>query len=205
MALKTALYMRVSTQDQCVDSQRQELLAFIEKRDDLELAGEYADKISGTREKRQELDKLMTAAKQRKIDAVAFFDLSRLTRRGMSHAIALLDEWVSVGVKPICYAYPQLDYTDDSGMGQMMTAMMAWMAAQERKMIQRRIKAGLAARRAKGKRLGRRPLPMTTVSHVLRLRETGLSYSEIAKALRISKGSVSNIVKRAKEKAAESA
>ena len=32
MALKTAIYMRVSTQDQCVDSQRQELVKF-EKRE----------------------------------------------------------------------------------------------------------------------------------------------------------------------------
>ena len=57
MALKTAIYMRVSTQDQCVDSQRQELLKFIEKRDDLELAGEYADVISGVREKRAEKER----------------------------------------------------------------------------------------------------------------------------------------------------
>ena len=82
MALKTAIYMRVSTQDQCVDSQRQERLKFIEKRDDLELAGEYADVISGVREKRAELDRLIIDAKQRKIDAVLFFDISRLTRKG---------------------------------------------------------------------------------------------------------------------------
>ena len=83
MALKTAIYMRVSTQDQCVDSQRHELLQFIEKRDDLELAGEYADVISGTREKREQLDRLMIDARQRKIDVVVFFDLSRhwLARR----------------------------------------------------------------------------------------------------------------------------
>ena len=71
MALKTAVYMRVSTADQCVDSQRQELLQFIEKRDDLELAGEYSDIISGVREKRVELDRLMTDARQQKLDAVA--------------------------------------------------------------------------------------------------------------------------------------
>ncbi len=72
-------------------------------------------------------------------------------------------------------------------------------------MIKKRIKAGLAARKAKGKRLGRIPLSMTTVSNVLRQREAGLSYSEISKALKISKGSISNIVRRAKEKAEASA
>jgi DNA invertase Pin-like site-specific DNA recombinase len=123
VALRTAIYMRVSTQDQSVDSQRQELLGFIDRRADLVLAGEYADVISGTREKREQLDRLMTAARQRKIDVVVFFDLSRLTRKGLSHAIGLLDEWQQAGVKPICYAYPMLDFTDDAGIGKVMAAM----------------------------------------------------------------------------------
>jgi DNA invertase Pin-like site-specific DNA recombinase len=192
MALKTAIYMRVSTQDQNVDSQRQELLTFIERRDDLELIGEYADVISGTREKREHLDRLMIDARQRKIDVVLFFDLSRLTRKGLSHAIGLLDEWQQAGVKPICYAYPMLDFTDDAGIGKVMAAMLAWMAEQERKMIQRRIRAGLAARKAKGGRLGRVPLAMKTVNHARRLRESSLSYAEIGKVLKISKGSAFN-------------
>ena len=73
----------------------------------------------------------MVDARQRKIDVVVFFDLSRLTRKGISHAIGLLDEWKQAGVKPICYAYPMLDFTDDSGIGKVMAAMLAWMAEQE--------------------------------------------------------------------------
>ena len=141
------------------------------------------------------MDRLIIDAKQRKIDAVLFFDLSRLTRKGIGHAIKILGDWKDAKVKPICYAYPMLDFTDDSGMGEMMAAMMAWMAAQERQMIQKRIRAGLAARKAKGGRLGRAPLPMKTVSHAQRLRETGLSYAEIGKALKISKGSAFNACK----------
>ena len=91
----------------------------------------------------------MIDARQRKIDVVLFFDLSRLTRKGLSHAIGLLDEWQQAGVKPICYAYPMLDFTDDAGIGKVMAAMLAWMAEQERKTIVRRVKAGLAARKAK--------------------------------------------------------
>ncbi len=195
MALKTAIYMRVSTADQSVDSQRQELVEFIGRRADLELVGEYADVISGTREKRDQLDRLMIDARQRKIDVVVFFDLSRLTRKGLSHAINLLDEWQQAGVKPICYSYPGLDFTDDAGIGKVMAAMLAWMAEQERKMIQRRIKAGLAAHKVKGKRLGRVPLPMKTVNHARRLRQDGLSYAVIGQTLKISKGSAFNACK----------
>ena len=53
--------------------------------------------------------------------------------------------------------------------------------AQERKMIVRRVKAGLAARKARGLRLGRIPLPMKTVNHARRLRQEGLSYAAIGK------------------------
>jgi DNA invertase Pin-like site-specific DNA recombinase len=120
---------------------------------------------------------------------------SRLTRKGLSHAIGLLDEWQRAEVKPICYAYPMLDFTDDAGIGKVMAAMLAWMAEQERKMIQRRIKAGLATRKAKGKRLGRMPLPMATRNHARRLRTDGLSYAAIGQALKISKGSAFNACK----------
>ena len=41
MALRTAIYMRVSTQDQSVESQRHELRRFIEARDGLVLVGTY--------------------------------------------------------------------------------------------------------------------------------------------------------------------
>ena len=142
----------------------------------------------------------MVDARQRKIDVVVFFDLSRLTREGISHAIGLLDEWKQASVKLICYAYPMLDFTDDSGMGEMMAAMLAWMAEQKRKMIVRRVKAGLAAGEARGSRLGHIPLPMKTVNHARRLRQEGLSYAAINKRLKISKGSAFNACKQEVEK-----
>ena len=91
-------------------------------------------------------------------------------------------------MKPICYAYPMLDFTDDSGMGKLMAAMLAWMAEQERKMIVRRIKAGIAARRARGKRVGRRSVSPATQSRIRRLRSDGLSFRQIARELKISAG-----------------
>ena len=68
-------------------------------------------------------------------------------------------------------------------------------------MIVRRVKASLAARKAKGLRLGRVPLPMKTVNHARRLREDGMSYAEIGKQLKISKGSAFNACKRQNETA----
>ena len=194
MASKAAIYMRISTHDQSVESQRHELRKFIEARDDLELAAEYADVISGTREKREQLDRLMIDARQRKIDVIVFFDLSRLTRKGISHAIGLLDEWQQAGVKPICFAYPMLDFTDDSGIGKVMAAMLAWMAEQERKMIVRRIKAGMDKAKAMGTRsgapIGRPKITAEQQSSIRSLRREGQSYGAISKQLELSKSVV---------------
>ena len=63
-----------------------------------------------------------------KLDAVVFFDLSRLTRKGISHAVKLLDEWKTAGVKPICFSFPALDFTDESGTGELIACLLAWQA-----------------------------------------------------------------------------
>ena len=126
MALRTAIYMRVSTQDQSVESQRFELRRFIENRDDLELVGEYEDVISGVTEKREQLDELMKAGRQHRIDAVVFFDFTRLTRKGIQHALDLLGQWREAKVRPICYSFPMLDFSDESGTGEVIAALLAW-------------------------------------------------------------------------------
>ena len=189
--LRTATYMRVSTQDQCVESQRRELRQFIETRDDLELVVEYEDVISGVTERRAQLDELMLAAKQRKLDAVVFFDLSRLTRRGISHAIGLLDDFKKANVKPICFSYPMLDFTDESGMGEVIACLLAWMASQERMMLQRRIRAGMEKAKATGTKsgapIGRPKISATKQSKIRSMRRAGSSYGEICKMLKVSK------------------
>ena len=67
-------------------------------------------------------------------------------------------------------------------------------------MLSQRIKAGLAARKAKGLHVGRKPIPMDQKSAALRLRKTGMSFRAIAqrlstKAKPISYNSVRNIVR----------
>lgn len=194
MPLKTAIYMRVSTQEQNVEPQRLELKRYIRSRRDLKLVAEYADKISGVKERRTQLDKLMIAAKQRKIDAVVFFDFTRLTRKGIQHALDLLSQWREADVKPICYSFPMLDFSDESGTGEMIAALLAWMGNQERKMLQRRIRAGMAnAKKAgtkSGNPIGRPRISAAKQSRIRRMRKDGVSYAEIAKKLGLGKSCV---------------
>jgi DNA invertase Pin-like site-specific DNA recombinase len=77
--------------------------------------------------------------------------------------------------------------------------------AQEHKMSVRCVKAGLAARKAKGGRLGRVPLAMSIQNKARWLRENGLSYAAIGKELKISKGSAFNACKEVRDQIVRSA
>jgi len=78
--------------------------------------------------------------------------------------------------------------------GKMMATFLSGIAEFERDFISERVKSGLAAARARGKKLGRqkgqRPKSDRLTPKVLSLREEGRSYRWIAKDLKISKNTV---------------
>ena len=195
---RTAIYARVSTSDQEADTQLQELREYIGRREDLEPGGEYVDVGSGASEARVQFQELMMAAQRRKVDAVVFWDLSRLTRKGILHALTVLDQWQKCGVKAICYSFPNLDLTDPH-MGSLMASMLAWFSQQEREMLRRRVKAGMATAKQRGTRsgnpIGRPKLTASKVSDMRRLRGEGVSYRQIAGKLGVSVGTVVNYTK----------
>jgi len=184
MDMRTALYLRVSTKAQDVESQRQALQEYAEGRDDMVLAGEYVDVVSGAKETKEELEALTLAVKRRQIDAVLFFDLSRLTRRGIVHGLRIIEGWSEAGCKVICYQMPDLDTTTPTG--QLLASLLLWVGSQEREMIRARVSAGIAVAKTKGKRLGRPPTPVKKQMLARGMRENGASYRAIAKELDIS-------------------
>lgn len=87
--------------------------------------------------------------------------------------------------------------------GKMIASVMASLAECERNLIRERIKSGLEAARARGKRLGRqpgqRPKADRLTPKVFELVAAGRSYREVAREVRLSKNTVASIVKRTKE------
>ena len=84
--------------------------------------------------------------------------------------------------------------------GRMMATLLAGIAQFERDLISERVKSGLAAARARGKKLGRqpgqRPKSDKLAPKVLQAVQDGRSYRWIARDLGISKNTVLAIVKR---------
>jgi DNA invertase Pin-like site-specific DNA recombinase len=184
--LKTALYARVSTVNgqQDPEMQLRELREYAQRRG-WEIAAEYIDRISGSKERRPQLDRMMTDAKQRKFDVILVWKLDRFAR-SLKHLVNALAEFEALGIAFVSLR-DNLDLTTPSG--RLMFQIIGAMAEFERALIQERVKAGLRNAIAKGKRLGR-PRHSYPQARVERLRSEGLSWSQVAARVGVPKATL---------------
>jgi DNA invertase Pin-like site-specific DNA recombinase len=149
--LRAALYARVSSDQQTTDNQLLELRDYAERRG--WTAVEYIDQgLSGAKDRRPALDRLIGHAKRRRVDVVVSWKLDRLGRN-LKHLITLLDELQAIGVAFVSLG-EGIDATTAAGKLQM--HILGAIAEFERGRIVERVRAGLARARAQGTTLGRR-------------------------------------------------
>ncbi len=141
-----------------------------------EIAGSYVDVgISGAKEKRPELDRLMTDAHRRRFDSVVVWRFDRFAR-SVSHLLRALETFRALGIEFVSLS-EQVDTSTPTG--KMVFTVLGAVAELERSLIVERVKAGLRNARAKGKRLGR-PRKIVDRARISRLRARGLSVRAIA-------------------------
>jgi DNA invertase Pin-like site-specific DNA recombinase len=182
---RAAIYARVSTSNNGQDPtlQTRELEEYCQRRG-WELAGCYVDNgISGSKESRPELDRLMADAQQRKLDVVLVWKLDRFGR-SLKHLVNALAEFEALGIT-FASLKDNLDLSTPSG--RLMFQIIGAMAEFERSLIQERVRAGLRNARAKGRRLGR-PRVAVDSQEIARLRAQGRSWSAIRRETGIAKG-----------------
>src|SRR5215472_3483943 len=151
--MRVAIYARVSTANNGQDPsvQTRELREYCERRG-WTVASEYVDiGISGTKEKRPELDRLMGDAHRRRFDAVIVWKFDRFAR-SVSHLLRALETFQALGIHFVSLS-ESLDTSTPAG--KMVFTVLGAVAELERSLIVERVKAGLRNARAKGKRLGR--------------------------------------------------
>jgi DNA invertase Pin-like site-specific DNA recombinase len=155
--VRAAVYARVSTFDQEPENQLVEIRRYIEARG--WTAVEYTDRgVSGAKDKRPALDRLLTDARRRRFDVLVVWRLDRLGRN-LRHLIVLLEELQALGIAFVSLN-EGIDATTPAGRLQM--HLLGAIAEFERARIAERVKAGLQRARAQGKRLGRpRKVPST--------------------------------------------
>ena len=181
---RVALYARVSTLNgQNPEMQLGELREYAQRRG-WTIAGEYVDLgVSGSKESRPELNKMIAAAHARAFDAVVCWKLDRLGR-SLKHLVTTIEDFQAYGVAFISLR-DNLDLSTPSG--RLMMHIIGAMAEFERELIRERVSAGIHAARKRGRRIGR-PRAYVNPAKVRELRETNTPWRSIAKQLGIGTG-----------------
>ena len=195
MAVQTshrlAIYGRVSTTNhgQDVTLQTRELEQFAQARG-WQLVDSYLDiGISGAKDKRPQLDRLMADAHRRKFGVVAVWKFDRFAR-SVSHLLRALETFNALGI-----AFVSLSESLDTSTpaGKMVFTVLGAVAELERSLIAERVRAGLRNARSKGKRLGR-PRTIVEARRIGELRAQGRSWREIVAETGTSKGTAQRAV-----------
>ncbi len=178
---RVALYVRVSTGEQNADLQVNELTEYAAFRK-WQTVETYADKMSGAKDRRPALDRLMADAKRGKFDAVAVWRFDRFAR-STSHLLRALEEFAALGIDFVSLK-ESIDTSTPTG--KMIFTVLAAVAELERNTIRERVIAGQKAAKRRGVRFGRPAVEVDT-ERALKLRKEGLSWRDISATVGVPK------------------
>ena len=180
------MYARVSTLNgQHPEMQLSELREYGARRG-WQIVGEYVDEgVSGAKESRPQLNRLMSDAHRRKFDLIAVWKVDRFGR-SLKHLVNSLADLDSLGVAFVSLR-DNLDLSTPSG--RLMFQVIGAMSEFERSLIQERVRAGLRNAVARGVRLGR-PKVTVDAAQIASLRASGASWRQISEQLGVGVGTV---------------
>lgn len=177
--MRVALYCRVSTDRQNVQLQVDALRRVAAQRE-YTVVGEYIDDgVSGAKDTRPALDRMMADARAAKFDIVLVTRMDRLGR-SLIHLVGLMQDLTTAGVGFASVADAGIDTTSASG--RMMLHVLAAIAEFERSLILERIAVGVAKARAEGKRFGRPEVPVPALDAAVVLVRAGHSLKMAARS-----------------------
>lgn len=190
---KVALWLRVSTEDQRLDSQRLVVERYVRARGWVIVERFIEEGVSGAAKYRQVVDQVLDGARRRRFDSVVIFRGDRSFRTA-GRGCLFIDELIATG----CTFVSVEDGIDTSTpAGELMAKMAILMAEWERRAIGDRVRAGIAAARRRGVHLGRprrhvdvaRARELFAAGQGLRAtaRELGVPHRTLARALQVAR------------------
>lgn len=196
--MKVALYLRVSTAEQTVDSQRRELQTYA-ARHNWDIVAQYEETGSGAGTRRPELERLMGDARAGKFEAVLVWKLDRFGR-SLIDLLAKLDQLDTEAVRFIAVSQG-IDTDRKNPSAQLLLRVVGAVAEFERELIRERTRSGLKRYRSdyesgkvgatvhskSGKDLPpHRPRKVLDRDRILSLREAGISWRFVSKLLGVN-------------------
>ena len=186
-----AVYCRVSTLDQekGLKSQEKSLQDYCDNHGLTNLVW-YRDRITGSTIDRPAFNKLQRDIFTGKVNTVVCWKLDRLSR-SLKDGINILTDWLEKNVRVIATAQ-QLDFS--GAVGQLIASVLFAIAAMERENLRENTKRGMAAAKAKGVKLGKRP--KLFAKDIVPLLQSGLSIGEVAIKLNKTRQAIYNALRR---------
>lgn len=202
---KAAIYYRVSTEKQDLDSQRQAVEKWIE---DLpedkkpKTIKVFKDEgISGKTVNRPGFQDMLDSAYKRQVDTIIVYRLDRFSRNATT-AIRYLLSLDEAGVAFISVTQPVLNLGHENPFRRTMLAAFAEIAEIERETIVARVKSGLEAAKKRGVKLGApKKIDEEKVREARAMREQGMSIRKIAAHLELSVGSIHKLLNQSEDTA----
>jgi DNA invertase Pin-like site-specific DNA recombinase len=189
---RVAIYLRVSTSKQDTDNQRRELEA-VAARSNWHVVKIYEDAgISGAkgRDKRRGLDAMLKAVNAKEFDMVATWSVDRLGR-SLTDLFGILQ---GLHDKDVDLFLHRQGLDTSTTAGKAMFQMLGVFAEFERGIIRERINAGLARAKAKGMKLGRRPVKASIEARIRELKAEGMGILKIGRTVRVGTSVVQRVV-----------
>ena len=185
--MRCALYARVSTKDKGQDVENQ----LVQQRCYAAAQGweitEFIDHETAKHADRAQFQALFAAASRREIDVVLVWSLDRFTREGVAETFIHIKKLRDYGAH--FESLTEAHFRTTGPAGELMIAIAAWIAKQERVRISERTKAGLAVARSKGRIGGRRPKVFDR-ERAEAMRAQGTSWRKIASAMNVAPSSI---------------
>jgi DNA invertase Pin-like site-specific DNA recombinase len=198
MSKRCAVYIRVSSEEQNSQMQRDELLEYAKSRG-WTVTQVYEDKRTGTNDKRSELQKMLLDVRARRADILLCWKLDRVFR-SFTDMVNTLQLLVDLGVEFVSLKDAGVDMTTASG--KLLTHILAAFAEFEASIIRMRVRSGVQAKIRRTGKWGRGK--SRDDSKIAALKAKGLSNRAVARELGISEGTVrrslagaSNTIKKA--------
>jgi DNA invertase Pin-like site-specific DNA recombinase len=161
-SIRVVLYARVSKDEKSDDERYQNPenqlspLREFAKSQGWNIVKEYVDQKSGASPNRPMFRELREDAVKNQFDGILIWKLDRFSREGISNTLAYISQLkkLNIWIKSLTEGWVD---TQNEGISELVLSIMAWAAAEERRKISERTKAGIAEKRKSGEWKGGRP------------------------------------------------
>jgi DNA invertase Pin-like site-specific DNA recombinase len=162
--MKVAIYARVSLEEGNKEDRRYqepenqlEPLREWAKNKGWEIIEEYQDRGSGADPNRKNFRRMLQDAMMMRFQVILVWKMDRFTREPLFTAVGRIQKLKERGIGIMSLTEDWLNTSKENPMGDLILAIMAWAAGEERRKISERTKAGIQRRRNIGQWKGGRP------------------------------------------------